>query len=193
MKQSYKSVVRPARHELWIEGLKGAKACLLSFPFLLPCLAASVTWIGTFIMGKVDTELIGISALGGLGAGLVLLSVGFPVLFVKRTAAPCTWQRFCRFYLLHVAKYMLFIMLLPGTLLLLLMSTEQLQAAKKERTYFKYWLSHPDEDPSPEQCEKIVLIDTDSFDWQDPSQWPDLKKMCEENTDLQGLPTKEII
>ncbi len=172
--QQYKSPLGLNRYQHNIENMQTIRVCLLSFPLILPCLGASVVWFGTGLMGAVDKELVIIMASAGLGAGLFLLLLFLPAICVKRTATPSAWQRFCRFYLFHIAKVIVYIFLFSIWLLLFLtnQSKEAKQDAKNFNTYFKYWLSHPDKELSPEQCEQIIRINTDAFDWQDPTQWP---------------------
>ena len=195
MENKYESVTKPRkyqstlglnRYQHKIENLQSVRICLISCPFILPCLMVAVTWFGTWLLyGKSDTEMIGIMASAAGGAGLLLLLLFLPAVCVRRTAAPSAWQRFCRFYLFYPAKWIVFIFLFSIWFLWMLMNQpkQAKQEAKHFNTYFKYWLSHPDEEPTPEHCEKIVQADTSKFDWQDPNQWPDLK----------DLPTKEII
>jgi len=183
MGNQYQSVIKPNQYELGIEGLKGLQTCSISFPFILPCLGAGVAWLGTLLMyGTSDKEMIASMAIAGLGAGLFWFLIFLPVIFVKRTATPSGWQRFCRFYLLRLTKYFFLIAAAPWlSFVLKNQSKESKQHAEKNSTYFKYWLSHPDEEPSPEQCEKIVQTDTNAFDWQNPTKWP----IIQENNNVQ--------
>lgn len=179
MKKQYPSVKRLNQYELGIERFNGLRTCCISFPFILPCLSAGVAWFGTLLMyGTSDKEMMGYMAIAGLGAGLLLFLIFFPTICLKRTATPSGWQRFCRFYQFTIIKYIFILIASPWLLLFLKnQSKESKQQEEKLSTYFKYWLSHPDEEPSPEQCEKIVQVDTSKFDWQDPNQWPNLSSL----------------
>ena len=106
---------------------------LLCFPFILPCLLAALVGVATQ-----DSEMILIAAIAGLGAGLFLLLLGSPLLFVKQTTAPSNWQRFCRKYTLHTLTRGMHRKNKP---LLPVLPHKYYQETEQSLTYFKFWLS----------------------------------------------------
>ena len=180
MQKQYQFITRPNPYQHITDSIHTLQITLLSFPLILPCLMAAVAWLGTLMMyGKGDTELTWMLSLGGLGASLLLLLIFFPVVCIKRTKTPSRWQRFWRFFMFHIAKYILFVFFFPMSLLFwLTISTKNSKQRQKQiNTYIKYWLSHPGEEPTQEQCEQIVQADTTLFDWQNPAAWPDVNEL----------------
>ena len=155
MQKSRRSVLRS-----WQE----TKKLTLCFPFIFPCLLAAIVGVATQ-----DSEMMLFAPIVGLGAGLFLLLLGSPLLFVKQTATPSKWQRFCREYTLHTLTRGWHRKNKP---LLPILPHKYYQETEHSVTYFKFWLSHPNIELSQEQYNYIVSLNTTLFDWQDPSKWP---------------------
>ena len=154
------------------------KTCAIGLPILLP-LVAGVLWGSAVGM---DNEYGWIPPIMSCVVGLIFTLLFSPLFFIKQTSKPHIWQRLCRNYvivLLQQGAYSYSLLDSPKTP----PSGTLDKPGLPDLNRFKFWLSHPGVELTPDLCRKIDQVDTSKFDWQDPHQWPDLK----------DLPTKEII
>lgn len=146
---------------------QGKKLIAIGLPIILPLFLGGMAFFATH-----DTEMTLIAAVAALAAALFFFVIYMPTLFVHPDTNPSRWQRFCRTYTINLSNA-----LLKGKRLEKTLDPKGYRKRLQETRYFQYWLSHPDANPTSEQCEKIVQADTRQFDWQDPAQWPDLDKI----------------
>lgn len=91
---------------------------------------------------------------------LILFTIlTLPIWFIKPTERPSSLQRFCRNYLLGMAKFVSFCGL--G-------SHAGQYIYPQDIRFFQYYLSHP---TNPENI-WADQVDTTKFDWQNPKEWP---------------------
>jgi len=129
-------------------------------------------------------------AMLGFCVGLFLSCWLLPAWFIKQTATPSLGQRLARRYVIalvlafmakgiqddpHAAQVAI-------TKVTSLLDKKQRQLLM-DLDYYKFWLSHPGVEITPQLREQIGQLDLGTFDWQNPAAWPD----------LPDLPTKEII
>ena len=142
---------------------QGKKIIVIALPIILPLFLGAMTFFATH-----DTEMTLIAAVAALAAALFFSVIYAPTLFVYPDTNPSRWQRFCRTYTINLSNA-----LLKGQRLEKALNSKRYRKRLQEIRYFQYWLSHPDVNPTSEQCEKIAQADTSKFDWQDPAKWPD--------------------
>ncbi len=151
------------------------KTFAIGFPIGIACILALLAGFGT------DTPWY-YGAMFGFCVGLFLSCWLLPSLFVKQTAHPSFAQRFCRSYTLWLILSLLASNFRKASLpaQLALTKLQQLVPQKynflPDRDYYKFWLSHPGVEITPELCKQIDELDLETFDWQDPTQWPILEE-----------------
>ena len=125
---------------------------------LLGVFSPLLGWLfGVFLSGLFNLKITTCTYLGFL-IGFIFTFFTFPLWFVKSTAQPSSFQRFCRNYAIGIARFYSFIGLA---------SQAGDAIYPKDIRFFQYYLSHPQE---PENI-WADQIDTTRFDWQNPEEW----------------------
>ena len=133
--------------------IAGLKLCSIGLPIVCG-LPLSAYLIESIKLGPVWGTLLGFLP------SLILFTIStLPIWFIKQTERPSLFQRFCRNYLLSMAKFVSFCGL--G-------SHAGEHISPQDIRFFQYYLSHPQK---PENV-WVDQVDTTQFDWQHPKAWP---------------------
>ena len=136
-----------------LELINALKLYGIYLPFL-SCLLA-----GAWLMENTSLSPFWASCVGAL-PGLLFTFLSFPLWFIRQTETPSPWQRWCRRYAIVLGQ--------KTSFLALNRAGDSIQT--RDIRFFQYYLSHP------QNSENIWAdqINTLTFDWQDPTNWPDV-------------------
>ena len=151
------------------------KTIAVGLPILLPL---TIGVMGAVAVGIHDGAGW-IFPIASLVVGLTFSLLFFPVFFIQPTPHPSLWQKFCRQWAISLLVLGFRndsrndsldspVMLMPNTPV----RCKNKSMHQQEIDYYKYWLSHPGIEITPQLYQLIDQLDTGIFDWQDPRKWP---------------------